>query len=112
MDTMNAFTRGEANRGREPMVFDWDRAAEIIKERGAIKASAGLSEDWEWTGGTILENGVPVPADETYTYLSSTWATPELCVDGETMECYKMQSDMPGWDSSTYWPDSAKAKLA
>ncbi len=112
MDTMSAFAIGAANRGREAMVFDWNRAAQIIRERNAKEASAGLAGDWEWTGVTIFANGAPVPAEDTYCYLSSTWATPQLEVDGETIDCYLMQSDAPDWDSGTYWPESARAALA
>lgn len=105
MDTLTAFMMGEANRGRELMVFDWDKAARIIKERKPETAAAGLRSDWEWTGGTIYENGKPIK-DE-YTYLSSTWAVPELDVDGDVIECYRMESDTPGWTSGTKWPKSA-----
>ena len=111
MDTMSAFVRGEANRGKESMVFDWNRAAQIIKERGAKEASAGLSSDWEYTGGSILTDGKPTPKDDTYVFLASTWATPELEIDGETIDCYVMQSATPGWDAGTYWPESALAIL-
>lgn len=111
MDSMSAFAMGQANRGKESMVFDWEKAANIIKERGARNASAGLSGDWEWTGGEILRDGQPVSKDDTYTYLASTWATPELEVDGETIECYRMKSETPGWDSGTYWPEEALAIL-
>lgn len=38
MDTMSAFMIGMVNRGRERMVFDWDKAARIIKERGIENA--------------------------------------------------------------------------
>lgn len=93
------------------MVFDWVQAAQIIKERGAKTASAGLSGDWEWTGGKILADGKPIPKDETYTYLASTWAPPELEVDGEIIDCYRMASETPGWGSDTYWPDEALAIL-
>jgi len=104
---MSAFTMGRANRGKELMVFDWEKAARIIKERGAKEASAGLRGDWNWTGGDIMKNGKPVPREDTYTYLASTWAVPELEIDGELIPCYKMQSKTPKWDSSTYWPDEA-----
>lgn len=107
MDTMSAFIRGQANRGKPSMVFDWNRAAQIIKERGAKSASAGLEGDWEWTGGTILTDGKPTPHEDTYVFLASTWATPQLEVDGETIECYVMADQTPGWNSGTYWPDSA-----
>ena len=105
MDTFSAFAMGQANQGRELMVFDWDKAATLIKERGAQKASAGLSGDWEYTGGCIWDNGKP--ADD-YTYLSSTWATPEIEIDGEIIECFRMQSEVPDWGSDTKWPQSAK----
>ena len=111
MDTMAAFAMGQANRGRPLMVFDWDRAAQLIRERKAREASAGLSGDWEYTGGEILRDGKPIPAEETYVYLASTWATPELEIDGDRMDCFRMQADTPGWNSKTYWPDSALALL-
>jgi hypothetical protein len=108
MDTMQAFARGAASRGKELMVFDWDKAATLIKEKGVKEASAGLCGDWEWTGGPILADGKPVPREDTYTYLASTWATPELELDGEDLiDCYKMQSETDDWDEDTYWPESA-----
>lgn len=109
MDTFSAFARGEANRNKEMMVFDWEQVARLIKERGAKNASAGLRGDWEWTGGPILRGGVPVPKDETYTYLSSTWAVPELELDNDSIKipCYKMEKELPGWGSDTYWPKEA-----
>ena len=111
MDTMSAFLRGEASRNQPLMVFDWHKAAQLIAERRPERASAGLAGDWEWTGGPIYENGAPIPREMTYVYLASTWATPELDMDGETVDCYRMQGDTPGWDSETYWPDDAKAIL-
>lgn len=104
MDTMSAFIMGEMNRGKELMVFDWDKAARIIKERKATSASAGLRGDWEWTGGTILKDGKP--DFDSYTYLASTWATPELEIDGEIIECYIMKRKTE-WDSDTKWPQSS-----
>lgn len=74
MDSMSAFVMGEANRNKELMVFDWEKAAKIIKEKGAKEASAGLRDDWDWTGGDILRDGKPVPEEETHVYLASTWA--------------------------------------
>lgn len=105
MDTIRAFMMGEANRGRELMVFDWEKAARLIAERKPSTASAGLSGDWEWTGGDIWRDGGPVIDD--YTYLASTWATPEIDIDGEVIDCFRMQSATPGWGSDTKWPQSA-----
>lgn len=106
MENLIAFSMGEANRGKELMVFDWDKAAKIIKDRNATYASAGLCGDWEWTGGTIFNDGGIFTSD--YTYLASTWAVPELLIDDELIPCYRMQSETPGWDSDTKWPESAR----
>lgn len=105
MNTLEAFARGQASKYCEPMVFDWDKAAQLIKDSGCKEASAGLGDDWEWTGGMIYENGKPNLDD--FTYLSSTWATPEIELDGDVQDCYKMQSEVPDWDYDTKWPQSA-----
>ena len=107
MDTLSAFAMGEMSRGNEMKVFDWEKAAKLIKEKSASHAEAGLKEDWEWTAGDIFENGKPVPEDETYTFLASTWATPAIEIDGEECDCYKMESEVSDWNEKTYWPESA-----
>ena len=109
MDTMAAFVMGQANRGKEKMVFDWDKAAEIIRDRKPECAIAGLQHDMEWTSGTIYEDGLPVTDD--YTYLSSTWATPILEIitrdEVEDIPCFRMEHEVPEWNSGTKWPHSA-----
>ena len=108
MDSASAFAMGDLNRGKPLMVFDWDKAARLIKEKKPNVASAGLRSDWEWTGGTIYEDGHIVAT--CYTYLASTWATPEIDLDGEVLPCYIMQ-DQTEWGSDTKWPEPAKAIL-
>lgn len=105
MDTMSAYSRAMAAKaaGNKFKTFDWDKAAELIVEKGVTRASAGLSQDWEWTGGLIFENGKPVPEEDTYVYLHSIWATPELDIGGQLIDCWKY-SDDPGHE---YWPESA-----
>lgn len=109
MDTALAFMKNQSAlaSGARPRVFDWDKAAELIRDRRPSVAGAGLQDDWEWTGGRIYADGKPVPRDETYTFLASNWATPELELDGEVIECWKYVDETDGWDSGTYWPDSA-----
>ena len=107
MDTLSAFVMGQANKGKELMVFDWEKAARLIKGKQPKVASAGLAEDWGYTGGEIWQDGKPTPKDDTYVYLASTWATPEIDLDGEREDCYKMQSETPNWDADTYFPDEA-----
>lgn len=102
MKTSLAFLRGQANRGKEMMVFDWVKAAQIIKELQPKEACAGLEEDWEYTGGRIFVDGKPYMND--YTYLASTWATPQLLVEGKLFDCYVMESETPDWGAYTQWP--------
>ena len=106
MNTLAAFAMWQAHRHEELMVFDWDKAARIINERKPQHAAAGLSGDFEWTGGTIWEDGKPVKDD--YTYLSSTWAAPVLMIDGEEIVCCVMEHETK-WNSDTKWPASALA---
>jgi hypothetical protein len=105
VDTAQAFALGETNPGKELKVFDWERAARRIKESGTKNASAGLRDDWEWTGDAIFIDGKP--NQESRAYLASTWATPELAIAGEVEPCFRMQSETPGWDSDTNWPQEA-----
>jgi hypothetical protein len=111
MDSMSAFARGEVSRGNRSRVFDWVKAAEIIRDRKPNTASAGLANDWEYTGGLIYTaDGIPDEKD-TYVFLCSTWATPELEVDGDIMDCWVWQDETDGWEAHTYWPAEAKAIL-
>lgn len=108
MDTASAFAKGEQNRHRKQMVFDWEKAAKIIKEEQPQLVEAGLSGDWEWTGGEIYADGKTI--EDSYTYLASTWATPQILVDGEYRDCFVMSDETP-WNCETKWPEEAKAIL-
>jgi hypothetical protein len=110
MDTLKAFALGEMarKRGDKQMIFDWHKAAQLIKERNPSLASAGLRSDWEYTGDSIYSKDTGPITTGNYTYLSSNWAVPELDLDGDIIECYVDQDNNPeGWDSSTLWPESA-----
>lgn len=107
MDTLSAFAMGEINRNNPMRVFDWHKAAQLIRDRKPTVASAGLGEDWEWTGDTIYRDGKPVAAEDCHAFLASTWAIPELDLDGEIIDCYIMKDESPGWDTGTIWPQSA-----
>lgn len=111
MNSLLAFAMAEQARaaGAELMVFDWDKAAQIIRDTSAKHAYAGLRDDWEYTGDTIYEDGQPVKNCDTY--LASVWAVPELEVNGEVIPCYRMESAAPGWGAKTKWPASALAIL-
>lgn len=87
-------------------VFDWDKAAQIIKERKPESADAGLMEDWFWTADCIYENGKPL-TEGSSAWLASFWATPVLKINSEIIMCYKTDSEAPEWSACTNWPESA-----
>lgn len=106
MDTSKAIKKAMANMGNDPKVFDWVKAAELIRQRKPLYAIAGLVEDWENTSGVIYENGKIVR--DSYTYLASKWATPVLVMydDKKSTECFVMGSET-NWDAETKWPSIA-----
>ena len=104
MDTRIAYAMALQHKGEEHKIFDWDKAARIIKERKPRVAWAGLRWDWEYTGGKIYANGNPVFDGDHY--LGSNWAVPELQIDDEIIECYVMASQT-NFGPETIWPQSA-----
>lgn len=115
MDSMSAFARGEANRGKPQMVFDWDKAVKIILANGYKNCGAGLDSDYEYTAGTILFEGNTY--DEDCTYLASTWAKPQLIIYSdphsglyeyeEVIDCYIMDNETT-YHSGTKFPEHLK----
>ena len=85
------------------------KAVELIKEHNAKDAIAGLSTDMFWTSGTILADGKIVT--DSYTYLSSDWATPVIVFDDVEYDCWKYQHESPGWGEKTSWPEESIAIL-
>lgn len=108
---LNPFLMGQLYRNNPSRVFDWDKASRLILQhhsKGCV-ISAGLSEDWFWTGGTILRDGEPTSSH--YTCLGSTWATPIIHFsyeDGkvESYECWVWEAESD-YTTDTKWPQSA-----
>jgi hypothetical protein len=108
VDTSTAFNRGESNRDKPYMIFDWVKAATIIVDKDIKNAVAGLNEDFEWSADQILKDGKP--ESDGYSYLSSTWAKPIL-VDadtGEEHDCYCMEDNNPrNYKADSKWDSEA-----
>lgn len=108
MDFANAMMmRGIAEAtGQMEKIFDWDKAAELIRTVKPTTAEAGLVEDFGCTGGIIYEDGEIVK--DAYAHLSSIWATPGMYMDDVWYDCYVTEDRNPkGWDCDTMWPQSA-----
>lgn len=104
MDTATAISFGIANRGRPERVFDWNKAARIIRERRPRAAYAGLAEDLADTFSVLYVDGEPL--EDMGGYLASTWATPQLYLDGDSVDCWPWEHETE-WDADTRWPESA-----
>ena len=63
----------------------------------------------EKQGEDYYEDGEIVTNNDCY--LASTWATPELEINGGTIECFVYQKDKPEWDAGTMWCESALSIL-
>lgn len=109
----DGFKGSPAPSGSPQRAFDWDKAAQIIKDNlklhPDLKAEAGLQGDWSYTGGIIFENGSI--QNEDYTFLSSNWAKPTLIIswDGEEqleLECWSFESDCR-FSSGSKWDDNS-----
>jgi hypothetical protein len=94
---------------RSGRVFDWIKAAELIRDRRPSVAIAGLREDMEWTSGKIYRDGQIVDGD--YVWLSSDWATPTIVLDDEWIDCC-LPADECEWGTKTVWPNEARDILA
>lgn len=108
MDSMKAFAISQIAQSAgitTQNVFDWDKARRLIDEAGASEASAGLRDDWEWTGGLIWIDGA-APKDMITPYLKSVWAIPEIKIDGDVTECYYTVSKS-SWGPGDLWPDTS-----
>lgn len=91
------FTSSRGKNRNQQKVFDWDKAAELIKkyykEDSNIVVEAGLDGDWDYTGGIIFEESKPTT--EHYTYLSSNWAIPILWIKFSNSN--KEDEEIPCW---------------
>jgi hypothetical protein len=94
------------------MVFDWHKAARLIKETNAEWAMAGLSGDWDHTGGFIYEDGKPASKKDRDIFLASDWATPTLILPDGEHSCWRSGKEVKRWGAETYWPPSARRILA
>ncbi len=110
----DVFAKGLQNKGQTHKVFDWDKAAKIIKEHLTkhpdLTAEAGLQGDWDYTGGVIFERGTHT--NDHYTYLSSNWATPTLILswedeEQEELDCWAYMENGCRFDSSSKWDEES-----
>lgn len=78
--------------------LDYQKAQDIITERKAVIAWAGLKEDWSPTKGILYNDGKFTEKNSLSGYHQSDWATPVIKIglpDGtyEIIDCFTGQSD-------------------
>lgn len=91
------------------LIFDWDKAVQLIKKNNIKNAKAGLKGDWLLTNGLILKNGKPV---KEYTYLSSPYCIPILrdLDSDKDYECFLPESETE-YNFESTWNDDLISKL-
>lgn len=87
-------------------VFDYEKAARLIREHQSEYATAYLAEDGGETYGVIYKDGKAVLDSDAF--LRSTWATPVIIIDFEVIECWKK---VEGNDYPIDWTPEALAIL-
>jgi hypothetical protein len=88
-------------------IFDWLGAVDLLIENLALKAEAGLREDWDHTSDIIWDNYGPIIFDDSKLYLSSNWATPALKIENRMYNCWVYEVDFPSWQPDEFWPPEA-----
>lgn len=99
----------------EHWVFDWDKAARIIRDRKPLSADAGLERDWLNVAVEIYRSGKIIEYDEKTMFMgyrASMWDVPLLRLyfsdkHTENYVCYVTESQTE-WDADTWWPQSAR----
>lgn len=114
-DGFNPNGQGQINRklGIAVKSFDWDKAAQIIKEKlieyPNLYAEAGLQGDWNYTGGEIFGNGKPT--NDSYTCLAYNWALPTLLLynNGDEIAEIECSVNQEGsrFNSDSKWDDKS-----
>lgn len=55
-------------------VLDWKKLKQFVKGRKPVEVSAGILNDWFWTGATVYKNGKYKRKHNAW--IHSYWATP------------------------------------
>lgn len=111
MDPFDIFVNGLRHEKNERRVFDWNKAAQILRDRKTLTCKACIIEDYDETVGSILIDGEPA-LDFKFPYLSSCYGTPCIVFeDCDFVPCWIPQSESPDWTGYTYWPESARCIL-
>lgn len=88
-------------------IFNWLKAAQLIKAKGCDSAIAFLQNDRYHTAGFIFLDGEIVSRSDSTAYLASEVDEPVIEIAGEVISCGIEESDSPGWSLETWWPDEA-----
>ena len=108
---IEGFTTTRSRNNNPQKAFDWDKAANIIKEEflnhNDLIAEAGLQRDWAHTGGVIFEGGKPT--NDSYTHLSSNWAIPTLILSWDNQEQREIECFVIGgrFHSDSKWDEES-----
>lgn len=94
-------------------VFDWDRAAALIKATGARTALAGIDKDWVSSSDSIFEDGRARADSACQAWTENPAMSPCLVLDGKRISCYKEMwaGDISLADRKAIWPGRSAEAL-
>lgn len=92
-----------ALRGLDSYMFDYVKAAHLIKEYAHDKTvKAGLNGDFNNTSRIVYGGGKI--CQSSFVYTVSLWGVPTLAFDNWMVECYNIRSGPEGKDWEGFWP--------
>ena len=93
------------------MVFDWEKAAEVLRERQPVAASVSFIGKHERTEPVLIyRDGEPTPDPRTFCPYDA-FDKPTLLIDGDEIECFRLENTITTWAIDEYWPESARRIL-
>jgi hypothetical protein len=98
----------DPREGPQPRrVFDWDRAAEIIREHRPKSVVVGRKGDTTGFIEPIYADGEVAPRGAVAPTLVSFLPLVLRLDWGEEVECWAYDFEHPEWTAETWWPSSA-----
>lgn len=102
----------ELHAVQNPCSFDWDKAAELIRQYAPLNVRVTMMEDPAFDSFDIVKDAVLVPPfDGADTVVASTWATPVIIFDEDPSQQHVCLRTDPKYLTTTNWPLEALEKL-
>ena len=94
------------------MVFDWERAADLLRKRRPRAAYVSMVGKRERSTPVLIYKDGEIVHDSLYGWgYYDAFDTPTLLIDGDEIECFRLENTITTWALGDYWPESARRIL-